>query len=164
MSWTVPRVWGVLEEITAAKMNEISAALNDLDRRTTPVAATVSTSQTTSSTSYSDLGTIGPTASATIGSTNKGLVTIRAALANANVPVASLMGVAISGGITLAAADANAVGITSAAAGAGFRAGIAILYTLLGVGNCNFTAKYRSDPGGTLTAVDRYISVTPLGS
>lgn len=164
MSWVVPRVWGVLEEVTGAKLNEISSALNDLDRRTTPYAGAVNTSQTTSSTSYTDLATVGPTVSARIGATLKGLVTIRAALANSNVPVASLMGVAVSGALTLAASDANALGITAASAGAGFRAGIAILYTLLGNGNCTFTAKYRSDPGGTLTAVDRYMSVTPLGS
>lgn len=167
MSWNPPsgHIYATGEIVTASTLNVyVKDNLDDLDRRTTPVGAGVATSESTPSTTYTNLTTGGPAVTATIGATFKALVTLRAALANANVPVASYMGVAISGASTFAAADSTAIGFTSTIASSGIRTGMVILYTALGAGSTTFTAKYRTDGGGNMTAVDRAISVTPLGS
>lgn len=165
MAWVTPRTWVVGEVATAAKMNEISSALTDLDRRTAPVGGVVATSQTTTATSYTDLATAGPAVTVTIGSTGKALVSLHSAIANATSTLASYYGFAISGATTLAAADATAIGFTSPTSGAGIRCGTIIMVTGLTAGSTTFTSKYRMDPGvGPATFVDRRISATPLGS
>lgn len=165
MAWVTPRTWVVGEIGTAAKMNEISAALIDLDRRTSPTGAVVATSQTTTSTSYTDLATVGPAVTVTIGSTGKALVTMHSAIANNTANLASCMGFAVSGATTIAASDPTCIGFTSAASAVGIRAGSTILLTGLTPGSTTFTAKYRMDPGvGPAQFVDRRLAVTPLGS
>lgn len=167
MAWTPPsgHIYVTGEIVTAATMNTyIEANLDDLDRRTTTLSGVVSTSQSTASATYTDLTTAGPSVAATIGSSFKALVILRAALANANVPVASYMGTAISGATTAAAADSTAIGFTSTIANSGIRTGMVIIYAALGIGSTTFTAKYRTDGGGNMTAVDRGLGVTPLGS
>lgn len=153
------------EVATAAKMNEISSALNDLDRRTAPVGAVVATSQTTTSTSYTDLATVGPAVTATVGATGKALVSMHAAIANATSALASCMGFALSGATTLAASDPTCIGFTAPVANGGIRCGTIIMLTGLTAGSTTATAKYRMDPGvGPAQFVDRRIAMTPLGS
>ncbi len=65
MSWTAPsgHVWATGEIVTAANMNTfIRLNLEDLDRRTVTVGAVVSASETSTSTSYVSLTTVGPSA------------------------------------------------------------------------------------------------------
>lgn len=162
MAWTAPRVWVVGEVVTAAKMNEVSAQLNDLDRRTSPTDATVNTGETTSSTTYTDLATPGPTVSVTIGSTGKALVAIYASLANTTNNYA-LAGYAVSGGATVAAADLAALQHGSSIA---IRAGATLLHTgLTAQQSHTFTMKYRKDAGaGVSDFTGRRIMVSALGS
>jgi hypothetical protein len=166
MAWTAPRTWVTGEVVTAALLNtHVRDNQIDLDRRTAPVGAVVATSQTTTATSYSDLGTVGPAVAVTIGSTGKALVSLHSAIANATASLASYFGFAISGAMTLAASDATAIGFTAPVANGGIRCGTIILVTGLTAGSTTFTAKYRMDPGvGPATFVDRRLSVTPLGS
>lgn len=165
MAWVAPRTWVVGEIGTAAKMNEISSALNDLDRRTSPSGAVIATSQTTTGTAYGDLATVGPAVTVTIGSTGKAKVSLHSAIANATSSLASYYGFAVSGATVQAASDALAIGFTSPSPGAGIRCGTTILLTGLNPGSTTFTAKYRMDPGvGPATFVDRRLSCTPLGS
>lgn len=153
------------EIVAAATLNTyVAYNLDDLDRRTSPIGDVISANQTTTSTSYTDLPTAGPAVSAVIGSTFKALLTIRGGIANNTAGVASFMGAAMSGAATFAAQDSTAIGVTSATANVGIRCGMAVLYTALGAGSVTATGKYRTDPGGTATAVDRGLSFTPLGS
>lgn len=166
MSWTAPRTWVTGEVVTAALLNtHIRDNQIDLDRRTSPVGSVVATSQTTTATSYSDLASVGPAVTVTIGSTGKALVALHSAIANATSNLASYAGFAVSGATTVAASDAQAIGFTSPSSGAGIRAGTTLVVTGLNPGSTTFTAKYRMDPGvGPATFVDRRLAVTPLGS
>lgn len=166
MSWTAPRTWVTGEIVTAALLNtHIRDNQVDLDRRTSPIGAVVATSQTTTSTSYTDLATAGPAVTVTIGATGKALVSMHGAIANATSALASYFGFAVSGASTVAASDTTAIGFTSPSSGAGIRAGTVLLVTGLAAGSTTFTAKYRMDPGvGPATFVDRRLSATPLGS
>lgn len=160
-----PRTWVVGEVGTAAKMNEISSALNDLDRRTSPTGAVVATFESTGSTSYTNLATAGPAVTVTIGSTGKALVAMHSAMSNSASNVASYFSFALSGANTVAAADTTAIGFTSTAGFSGIRCGTTQLLTGLNAGSTTVTAKYRQDPGaGVANFVDRRISCTPLGS
>lgn len=164
MSWVTPRTWVVGEVATAAKMNEISSALDDLDRRTSPVNALVATSQTTTATSYTDLATPGPAVTVTIGVTGKVLLAFNAAIANATSALASFMSFAVSGAATIAAFDSTSIGFTSPVANGGIRCGTAQMHNLV-AGATTFTAKYRMDPGvGPATFIDRRIYAASLGS
>lgn len=166
MSWTAPRTWVTGEVVTAALLNtHIRDNQIDLDRRTSPIGAVVATSQTTTSTTYTDLATAGPAVTVTIGSTGKALVSLHSAIANATSGLASVYGFAVSGASTVAASDTTAIGFTSPVANGGIRCGTIINVTGLTPGSTTFTAKYRMDPGvGPATFVDRRLSVTPLGS
>jgi hypothetical protein len=165
VSYTAPftAITGAI--LTAPQMQVISDDISDLDRRTSPVGAVVATSETTTSSTYTNLATAGPAVAVVIGATGKALVSIHSAIANASFPLASYYGFAVSGASSIAASDSTAIGFTSTYAGAGIRTGTTILVTGLSAGSTTFTAKYRMDPGvGPATFVDRRISVCPLGS
>ncbi len=166
MAWVTPRVWTVLEQATAAKMNEISSALNDLDRRTSPVGNFINNFETTTSTTFTDLASIGPSATAIVGSGLKALVALRADLSLAGGVSAAYMGAAISGATTAAASDQVSIGQSISAAGAvTIRVGMAILYntSLTAAGSTTFTAKYRGS-GPSMGATNRGLTFQPLGS
>jgi hypothetical protein len=162
MSWSAPPTAVTGAIITAAFWNTGGRDnLVDLDRRTSPTAATVDTGQTTSSLSYTDLATAGPAVAVTIGSTGKALVAIYASLANTTNNYA-LAGYAVSGASTVAAADLAALQHGSSIA---IRAGATLLHESLIAGSNTFTMKYRKDAGaGTADFTGRRILVTPLGS
>lgn len=164
MAWTTPRTWSTGEVVTSTIMNtHVRDNLTDLDRRTTSTAATVSTSQTTTSTSYTDLATTGPAVTVTIGSTGKALVSLYGLMLQSNASQASFMGFAVSGATTVAAADAFALALNAAVAGDAIRCGATWLVTGLNSGSTTGTAKYRVT-ANTGTYQDRHIIWTPLGS
>lgn len=160
MSWVTPRTWVVGEVATAAKMNEISSALTDLDRRTSPVGATVVAVEGTTALSYTDLATVGPAVTVTIGSTGKALVGLYSALSNASGNFA-LCSYAVSGATTVAAADAQSLQTNTTS---DIRMGASLLHTGLNAGSTTFTMKYRATTGGTASFNGRRLVVTPLGS
>jgi len=165
MAWTTPPTFVTGSVLTATALQTLSNDLVDLDRRTSPVGAVVATSQTTASSSYTDLATVGPSVAVTIGSTGMALVSLHSAIANAIQSLASYYGFAVSGASSIAANDATAIGFTAPVNNGGIRTGTTVLLTGLSVGSTTFTAKYRMDPGtGPATFVDRRLSVTPLGS
>lgn len=163
MSWVIPRVWAVFEEATSAKLNEISASLNDLDRRTTVVMFGVAALESTSSATFTDLVTVGPTVVANIGSTNKALVALHCRQFSATAGQVSILGVAISGATTLAASDQLGLTFVSPTANGDVRHGTTIPYSTLNQGSTTFTDKFRST-SGSASWETRLLAVTPLGS
>lgn len=159
MAWVTPRVWAVLEPVTAAKLNEISSALNDLDRRTSPAQSLITTTEGTSSSSYTNLATAGPAVTITVGSTGKVLIALLAAYSNASSNFA-LMSYAVSGATTLPAIDSRSL---QTATPSDVRNGFTVMEVGLTPGSTTITAKYRST-GGTANFNGRFLLATPLGS
>jgi hypothetical protein len=150
------------EVVTAATLNTyVKDDLLDLDRRTAPQSALVATSQTTTSTSYTDLTTSGPAVTVTTGTTC--LVIVKAHMLNSTAATQSWMGYAVSGATTVAASDSLACAVAPSSSLAVFAIGAAFFHTGLTAGSNTFTAKYRVS-AGTGTFQDRRIVAIPLGA
>lgn len=163
MAWTAPRTWVTSEVVTAAIMNThvrdnlletgpaivtagagrmlVSNGTNSLVQRF-PQFANVDTSQTTTSTSYTDLTTTGPTISgATTGA--RVLVMVAAQVSNDTAGEKCWMGVDVSGASTVAPSDARAFMYESSVANDESQAAFFWFYTGLTGGANTFQAKYR---------------------
>lgn len=126
-----------------------------MNRVLSAAKASVATSQTTASTSYTDLATVGP--AVTVTTSTRALVFIMADLGNATGW--ARMSVAVSGATTIAASDGERA--LSHSASVLHRSGITILELALNAGSNTFTAKYKAT-AGTSTFADRTIIVVPL--
>lgn len=122
---------------------------------TIPASANVDTSQTTTSTTYADLATGGPTVTVVTGTS--AIVWI-GGLANNSGANNSFIGVAVSGATTIAAADLQAYDVFGAN-----NVCSSFCYKISGLtpGSNTFTAKYRVS-GGTGTYQSRNLTVLPL--
>ena len=127
----------------------------------TTAAATVATGQTTTSTSYTDLATVGPAATITTGT--KALVFITSNIDNQSNNGQGHIGFAVSGATTVAAADTQALHYYSSGAIA-LQYGAAYYISGLTAGSNTFTLKYRSGNGSTQYFANRQITVMDLGS
>ena len=125
-----------------------------------PVSVVVATSETTTSTTYADLATVGPAVTGTVSSSGKALVTLTAQLSNSNNNRLCFMGFAVSGATTVAAADAQAILYTSSAGNANAQMSATYLVNGLVAGSNTFTAKYRAS-NNTCTFLNRNMIVTP---
>ncbi len=129
-------------------------AANDLVERNWD-RGLISTSENTTSTSYTDLTTTGPTVSS-LSSTSNVIVVVTATTNNSGGSN-NYMSFAISGDATLAADDSRALLVSSTSIQAS-----SAVFTVTGVtGSCTYTAKYRVS-GGTGTWSNRYIVVVPF--
>lgn len=138
----------------------VATGLNAIAERI-PDADTVSTSESTASTSYTDLTTPGPAVTVTTGT--KAMIFIVASLANNTNGQNSTMSFAVSGATTLAANDDWSLGLrtsTGTSTVDGRMASMLMMTTLTG-GSNTFTAKYKVN-GGTGNFNDRHIVVLPL--
>ena len=126
--------------------------------------ATVATSETTTSTSYTDLATAGPAVTVTTGT--KALVTVSGIVYNTTASEFAVMAFAVSGATTVAAADLYGVTISPVAATVGDAIGASRVTLLTGLtaGSNVFTAKYKRSNAGTATFTTRSISVIDMGS
>ena len=122
----------------------------------------VDTSQTTTSTTYTDLATAGPAVTVTTGT--KALVIIAANMSHSVVSGLVLMSVAVTGATTLAADDVRAFGMQAFVAGYEFASSWGFIIEGLTAGSNTFTAKYRSHSSGTGTFQRRCVSVVNMGS
>lgn len=126
-------------------------------------SAIVATSQTTTSTTYTDLSTVGPTATVTTGT--RALVIVTSRLTNGTTQGWAYMGYAVSGATTVAATDTSALFVQMTNSSAGFasvfRMSAASIVTLT-AGSNTFTAKYKIASTGTATFQDREIFVMNL--
>jgi hypothetical protein len=125
----------------------------------TPQSASVATSQTTTSTSYTDLATSGP--AVTVKTDSKALVTLTCLVSNNGTNNNSYMGFAVSGATTVAAADTAALRVQASSNIPSLQLSVTIPVTGLTAGSNTFTAKYRVD-GGTGTWQSRSISVVGI--
>lgn len=123
--------------------------------------ASVATSETTTSLSYTDLTTPGP--AVTLDTGTKALVLVSANIdVSAGAPGAAILGVAVSGATTVAAAQV--IGVEGVASGEiHYVAGMKLI-TGLTAGSNTFTCKYAAGSGDTARFSDRRIAVFNMGS
>lgn len=160
--------WSVVfgEQPSAAKWNILGsndAAFNDGTGLPSADAdaATVATSQGTTSTTYTDLATTGPAVTIVVGATGLMLVGIGCSQVNNIQDNINHMSFALSGSNTLAAADENAVADRSNLASNGNVIGRTFLLEGLTPGSTTVTAKYKTN-ANTGTFADRKIWAVPL--
>jgi hypothetical protein len=177
MSWTAPMTAVANTAFTAAQFNThirdnlnetavakataannlfVSTGANALAERV-PSSHTVSTSQSTTSTSYTDLATTGPTFTVTTGT--KALIWFAAAVQHNTTDIACFASVAVSGATTVAASDAWCIANPSRLTDS--RLASLHMFTGLTAGSNTFTMKYRV-PSGTGNFANREIVGIPL--
>lgn len=124
--------------------------------------ATVATGQTTTTTSYTDLATAGPSVTLTTGTKALVIISTRMYVGAGSTDIYTSY--AVSGATTIAASDSTAIalgssGVNLPVVGASW----ASLLTGLTAGSNTFTMKYRVS-GSTGTWDRRYITVIDMGS
>jgi hypothetical protein len=126
-------------------------------------SAEVTTGQTTTSTSYTDLATSGPAVTVTTGT--KALVIITSQIQPLAIDQTGVMSYAVSGATTIAAADKFSMLLRSSGTNAMniFRASSAFMIENLTAGSNTFTAKYKV-VAGTTEYNFRQITVIDMGS
>ena len=122
-------------------------------------AASVATKETTTSTAYTNLTTVGPSVTVTIPESGRALVVLTAAMFGSNGQASAFMSFEASPkGTTTAPTDAQALEVTNNDES---RASATVVATGLTPGSTTFTAKYRVTSGlGTFS--NRDIVVIPL--
>jgi len=178
MAWTAPRTWVTSEVVTASHMNThvrdnlletgpaivtagdkilVSDAANSLVEREV-TANEVGAAETTTSGSYTNLTTSGPSVTVTTGTT--ALVVLTTRVSNSSAGQSCFMGFDISGASTVAASDGRAL---QAANGADYQLRVSAMYAQTGLtaGSNVFKAEYRVS-AGTGSFASRYITVLPF--
>jgi hypothetical protein len=120
----------------------------------------VATSQTTTSTSYTDLATA---QAVTITTGTKALVLLTSSLANSSASSGTRMAFAVSGATTVAASDDYGINWAAGNTGDSAKYGGSFYVTGLTAGSNVFTAKFRVS-SGTGTYNSRFITVIDMGS
>lgn len=123
---------------------------------------TVATGQGTTSTSYTNLGTVGPSVSLTVPSSGEVTVNVAATVTTQPANQTPYMSFELSGSNTASAADAKAA-LTAPRTTAGPGGTLSRTFHLTGLtpGTTTFTAKYRVSGGTASTFADRTIIVDP---
>jgi hypothetical protein len=142
--------------LEAQQLNDSFSAVNVIKAFN---EGTVTTAQATSSTSFTDLSTAGPSVTVTTGTT--ALVIVSAVINPQNSDAHGLMTFAVSGATTIAAADAQGLALgrgNSTTASSASR----VYYVTLTAGSNTFTAKYRATTAAPVTFSTRQIMVITL--
>lgn len=182
MAWTAPKTWTANAAVTSAELNEqLRDNLNEMlpgiatqsgewfsvtqtNRLTGRVFHSVITGreESTSSTLYVDLSTVGPEISLDTGPS--AFVFIRCALQNDTGSAQAVMSYEISGATTssdTADMDSRSITLDGVTAFNSWRMGGAS-YVDLTPGSNTFTAKYRAGGAGTAIFSARFIAVLAL--
>jgi hypothetical protein len=157
MGYTVPPAFVDGVPLLGSQLTILGNDIIDLDARTRPVSGGVVTTQTTTSTTYADLATVGPVVTLLTGTV--ALVVLTAEIDTTGAGVAPRMGFAISGATTVVANDVWGLKV-DAGTTALVQASFAVLVVGLTPGMNIFTAKYRV-VGGTGTFLNRGVLVWP---
>jgi hypothetical protein len=126
-----------------------------------PYGEEIITPQTTTSTSYTDLTTVGPSATVNIGPKGTAIVMLTAqAMTNSN-GVECYMGFSVSGATTVSANDDQALASATRNSGDLPKSSAVFWVTGLNEGSNTFISKYRTT-SGTATFADRNLVVIPV--
>lgn len=136
----------------------VATGTNAIAQRT-PSTQFVTDSETTASTSYTDLATAGPAVTVTTGTT--AIVVVGARLINTTAGENTYASYAVSGASTSAADDDRAFMFTCPVANYSTGGSNVVMHTGLTAGSNTFTMKYRVT-GNTGTADNRRLTVIPL--
>ena len=179
MAWTNPRTWIAGEALNFTKLNTelrdnlnvtapgvasaagnliVTDAANSVVERT-PASAQVLTAESTSTVTFTDLTTAGPSVTATTGTS--ALVIITAAIEADTAGEGGFVGVAISGASTVAAGDNDALYFASHAAATSQR-GSLVIFSSLTAGSNTFKLRYRASGAGAITATFRRRTITVI--
>lgn len=181
MAWTTPLTAVSNATLTAAQWNAsvrdnllttapglatgagqiwVSTAANAGAMRA-PAGATVSTLETTASTSFVNLATLGPTIGTTTGT--QAIISVGSGLVQNTTNGFASASVAISGSTTVAAGTDNVFNFRAYAANAQCQGSAVYLKTGLSAGSNTFTEQYTAGGGGgTASFFGRYLVVFPL--
>lgn len=179
MAWTSPMTAVANEAFTAAQFNThvrdnlletaaakavssggfiVTTGANSVTQRT-PDTDVVDTSESSSSTSYTNLATVGP--SVTLDTGSKVLIHWGAQMLNNNLGSFVVVAPEVSGATTLAASDNISSSHQQPRASDDFSYGSSYLYTSLNQGTNTFTLKYKVT-SGTGTWLRRFLIVIPF--
>lgn len=136
----------------------VATGTNSIAERTID-SQTISTSQTTTSTSYADLATVGPQVTATTGT--KALVFWEAQMSCSVSNTSVRSAIAVSGATTIGASDSEDLYIDGLPAGQQIRAAAFQMHTALTGGSNTFKMQYKVG-AGTGTYLDRQLVVMAL--
>lgn len=179
MAWTTPMTATANSALTAAQWN---THVRDNLLETAPAIASaagrlivtdgansiaervidqqiITTSQTTTSSAFTDLATPGPTVTVTTGT--KALVFASCQMSNSQSNSVTQMSVAVSGSTTIAASQSDDLYNDGLGAGNANRGTVAILFDTLNAGSNTFKMQYRVN-AGTGTFYDRTLIVMAL--
>lgn len=178
MAWVAPPTFTSGNVLTAAQLNILSGDLNETAPAKAsqqgqffvstasnaiaarlPVSASTNVSESTTSSAFTDLATVGPQAVVTTGPW--ALVCMQAQASNASVNATSSIGLDISGA-TVSAASTIYISITSGTAGQQVTCAGVRLITGLTNGSNTFTMKYVVSSGTTGTFGRRFMGVIPF--
>lgn len=179
MAWTAPMTAVANTAFTAAQFNTyvrdnlnttapavattagriiVTTGLNSVTERD-PSVSFVATSETTTSTSYVDLATVGPTVTVTVGV--KALVIIGGGCNNTTAGAGGKISVDVSGANSQAAADTNSYYMESGNASDTFQGSWVTIFKPLVVGSTVFRLKYRAT-AGTAAFNNRLCAIVPF--
>lgn len=117
--------------------------------------------ESTATTTYVDLATIGPVITVSTGT--RALIMVGCEASNNTAGLASRMSFAVSGATTVAADDANSFLIESGNINDEYQGTWVFILTGLNSGSNVFTAKYRTSAGGGVSSFDhRLLAVIPF--
>lgn len=141
------KTWADGQVLSAADMTAVTSD---------PVQGDVATSQTTTSSSYTDLSTVGPTATVTLTVGQTVLIVYSANVSSSSTAAAARIAYAVSGASTVAASDNDSANTANTDA---LTTGMVAVYTATVAGSHTFTLKYRTGGGVTGTYSTRRIVV-----
>jgi hypothetical protein len=157
MGYTTPPPFIAGLSLPAASLTILGNDIVDLDSRTKPSGDTLATSETTTSTGYTDLATVNrPTVTLLTGTVV--IVVLTASITGSTVGAGYFMGFAVSGASAIAAADVRALSMQAASGAAQQASALYILTVTAGINI--FTGKYRVT-AGTGTFLNRGLTVWP---
>lgn len=181
MAWTAPMTAVTGNVFTAAQFNQhvrdnlnttapaqattagrilVATGANTVTERN-PSVGYLEDEESTATTTYVDLATVGPAVTVTTGT--KAMITTGAGCSNNTLGLASRVAVAVSGATTIAAADADSYLEESGNVSDQFQGTWTYITTALNAGSNTFTNKYRTSAGGgTSTFSRRLVTVVPF--
>lgn len=125
-----------------------------------PDTDTVGTSESTTSLSYVNLATTGPTVTITTGT--RALVILGCSSSNSTVGNGARMGIDLSGATTLAVGDSNSFMSSSGNANDAYQGSWVTIFNPINAGSNVFQAKYRASTAGSASFSNRVVSIMPF--